>query len=388
MMAQPHVFLCHNSRDKLYVRLVAEALRARGISPWMDQLDLRAGDEWRGSIEETLDMVGSAIVFLGSDEGSIQKAEISRCLTLAGQKRLRLIPAILPHWPEGKDFSGLIARYSGVSFNVAAVDPITELCRGIQDGFVEPSLPVAAIAPTSTDFFRERLITYCHNARVLVPRAGIYPQASVQAEQAFVSDLERSQLLVHRATPNDASMPDGLRSLIDRFHPPSRVIDFDPSTQFPAAVGQKVVEQAKHAFELPPPEKPDTAVNQSWLAMVKYCADDGEPNELVEQLSGANVICMPTDNGLSMVDTFREFPFQAVIVVLGEGSPTWKMDRGKELLTVVLKCKDSAPPLTVYYHRHGKRGLPPLTVPKAIEIDGPGQLPSLIERIQQLGGVQ
>lgn len=381
------VFLCHHSQDKPLVRLVAEALRARGITPWLDQTDLRPGDEWRGTIDEALETVDATIVFLGENpEGSIQKAEISRALSLAGKGSVRLIPALLPSWPEGQDFRGLIGAYSGVSFNVADVDPVTELCRGIRAEYVEPALPVVAVAPFASEDFRRDLITYCHNGQVLVPRAGIYPRDEEAAGRAFSSDLGRSQLVVQERA--ELSSPGVFRDLVSRFEPQSRVIEVAPDRELFATVGQKIVERAGEALELPPPEQPSDAIDQNWLAMVKYCPDDGEPIDLVSTLSSANIMCMPTDNGLSMVDTFREFPFQAVIVVLGDGPAAWKMARGKELLTVVLKCKDNAPPLTVYYHRDGKRSLPPLTVPRAIEIDGPAGVQDLITKIHEQGGVQ
>ncbi|MEH2412694.1 toll/interleukin-1 receptor domain-containing protein [Nostoc sp.] len=48
------VFLCHNSKDKSAVIQVAEQLKQRGISPWLDSWHLRPGFSWQDSLDEQI----------------------------------------------------------------------------------------------------------------------------------------------------------------------------------------------------------------------------------------------------------------------------------------------------------------------------------------------
>ena len=45
------LFLSHNSQDNESVRKLAEHLRNRGLSVWLDEADLTPGESWQEELE-------------------------------------------------------------------------------------------------------------------------------------------------------------------------------------------------------------------------------------------------------------------------------------------------------------------------------------------------
>lgn len=72
----PLVFLSYAREDRAAVREIREGLTQRDISVWMDEEDLRMGDDWAHKIASTLEEVDFAIVCLSSrslkKEGFVQ----------------------------------------------------------------------------------------------------------------------------------------------------------------------------------------------------------------------------------------------------------------------------------------------------------------------------
>lgn len=50
----PVAFLCHASEDEHEAKQLADALKANGISPWLDKNELKAGDEWHQKIKKAI----------------------------------------------------------------------------------------------------------------------------------------------------------------------------------------------------------------------------------------------------------------------------------------------------------------------------------------------
>ena len=48
------VFLCHASADKPAVRKLYRYLRQRGVSPWLDEVDLLPGQDWQVEIPKAI----------------------------------------------------------------------------------------------------------------------------------------------------------------------------------------------------------------------------------------------------------------------------------------------------------------------------------------------
>jgi len=94
------VFLCHNSEDKPAVREIAQKLSKENIRPWMDEADIKAGSFWHNDIEEQIETVKSAAVFVGeSGVGPWQSREIIALLAEFDKRGFPVIPVILPSDP-------------------------------------------------------------------------------------------------------------------------------------------------------------------------------------------------------------------------------------------------------------------------------------------------
>lgn len=83
------VFLCHSSPDKDVVREIYKRLRESGVSPWLDEEDLEAGQDWEYEIRSAVKRAAVVIVCLSrnslSREGFVHR-EIKLALDVADEK--------------------------------------------------------------------------------------------------------------------------------------------------------------------------------------------------------------------------------------------------------------------------------------------------------------
>ena len=84
------VFLCHASQDKPIVRELYQRLLAEGwIDPWLDEENLRPGQDWGMEIDKAVELTDAVIVCLSeksvTKEGVVQR-EIKRALDKAEEK--------------------------------------------------------------------------------------------------------------------------------------------------------------------------------------------------------------------------------------------------------------------------------------------------------------
>ncbi len=94
------VFLCHNSEDKPDVKRIANELRTRGLKPWLDEWELRPGFPWQRILEEEIDNIKSAVVFVGpSGIGPWQQLELEGLLRRFVERNGPVIPILLPGAP-------------------------------------------------------------------------------------------------------------------------------------------------------------------------------------------------------------------------------------------------------------------------------------------------
>lgn len=92
--AVPHpsalqVFLCHSSQDKATVRKVYDDILGFGYSPWLDELRLLPGQDWKMEIKKAIRKTDVVIVFLSkrsvTKSGFVQ-AEIKYALDAADEQ--------------------------------------------------------------------------------------------------------------------------------------------------------------------------------------------------------------------------------------------------------------------------------------------------------------
>lgn len=92
MNKQPQVFLTHASEDKDAVRRLYAQLKSSGFRPWLDEVDIIPGQNWRVETPRAIDRSGVFIACLSTQ--SVERLENIREL---GLKRLRNESTIKSH---------------------------------------------------------------------------------------------------------------------------------------------------------------------------------------------------------------------------------------------------------------------------------------------------
>jgi TIR domain/CHASE2 domain len=109
------VFLSHNGEDKVAVRELAAALRARGLRPWLDEDELVPGRPWQEALEEIIAGVRTAAVLTGADGlGPWEEVEMRACLAEFVEHRKPVIPVLLPGAPARPNLPLFLTQFTWV----------------------------------------------------------------------------------------------------------------------------------------------------------------------------------------------------------------------------------------------------------------------------------
>ncbi len=126
------VFLCHNSEDKSIVKRIGNKLKRRGLSPWLDEWELRPGLPWQELVEEQIEDIKSAAVFVGkSGLGPWQEMEVRGLLSEFVKRKCPVIPVILSDAPKKPILPLFLREMTWVDFRKDEPDPIQQLIWGI-----------------------------------------------------------------------------------------------------------------------------------------------------------------------------------------------------------------------------------------------------------------
>jgi hypothetical protein len=91
------VFLAHNSQDKPQVRAIAHTLKRRGLTVWLDEEQIPPGRPFQDVIQQALQNVSCAAIFIGSGGlGKWQILESRSLLTRFVNADIPVIPVLLP----------------------------------------------------------------------------------------------------------------------------------------------------------------------------------------------------------------------------------------------------------------------------------------------------
>ncbi|MEG4391500.1 toll/interleukin-1 receptor domain-containing protein [Microcoleus sp. BROC3] len=91
------VFLAHNSQDKPQVRAIVTNLKRRGLKVWLDEEQIPPGRPFQDVIQQALQNVSCAAIFIGlGGLGRWQILELRSLLTRFVDANIPVIPVLLP----------------------------------------------------------------------------------------------------------------------------------------------------------------------------------------------------------------------------------------------------------------------------------------------------
>jgi hypothetical protein len=97
MSKKPLVFLAHNSQDKPQVRIVADALKQKGIDTWLDEEQIPPGVMFQEHLQKAIAEIDFALIFIGKNGvGQWQTIEIQAFFSKLVKSRIPVIPVLLP----------------------------------------------------------------------------------------------------------------------------------------------------------------------------------------------------------------------------------------------------------------------------------------------------
>jgi hypothetical protein len=126
------VFMCHNSDDKDAIRQLNHQLQKSGIKTWLDEEQLPPGRLWQELLEEQIERIKTAAVFVvKSGIGPWQNVEIRAFLQEFANRRCPVIPVILPDCTNVPELPLFLKQLIWVDFRKPTPDPYKNLLWGI-----------------------------------------------------------------------------------------------------------------------------------------------------------------------------------------------------------------------------------------------------------------
>ena len=126
------VFLCHKGGDKPEVKQIGNMLKELGVLPWLDEWELRPGMPWQRALEQQIEKIKAAAVFVGKDGlGPWQRQELDAFLREFVDRGCPVIPVLLPDAPQKPDLPVFLRGMTWVDFRVKEPDPMERLVWGI-----------------------------------------------------------------------------------------------------------------------------------------------------------------------------------------------------------------------------------------------------------------
>jgi formylglycine-generating enzyme required for sulfatase activity len=126
------VFLCHNSVDKSEVKKIGSQLIEKGLRPWLDEWELQPGISWQGLLDECINKIDAAAVFIGpSGIGPWQDMEMQVYLRYFVKQKRPVIPVILKDVSNKPKLPLFLGNMSWADFRQNEPNPIERLIWGI-----------------------------------------------------------------------------------------------------------------------------------------------------------------------------------------------------------------------------------------------------------------
>lgn len=143
-------FLSYDHRDKPAARRLAEALRDRGISVWLDEDMIRPGLPWQQLIESGIQSSWSIVLLVGSSgTGAWQQRGMRAALSMAVRDGRPVIPVLLPDAPAVPDLPTFLSGYTLVDLRSGMDAGLHRLIWGITGR--RPEAATSNLSPEAMD---------------------------------------------------------------------------------------------------------------------------------------------------------------------------------------------------------------------------------------------
>lgn len=126
------VFLCHSNEDKPMVKRIGTWLKWQGILPWLDEWELRPGLPWQRALEDQIERIKSAAVFVGKNGiGPWQRQELEAFLREFVNRGCPVIPVLLPDAPHEPDLPLFLRGMTWIDLRQKDPDTLKRFLWGI-----------------------------------------------------------------------------------------------------------------------------------------------------------------------------------------------------------------------------------------------------------------
>jgi uncharacterized protein YbcV (DUF1398 family) len=157
MSKKPLVFLAHNSQDKPQVKIVADALKQKGIDTWLDEEQIPPGVLFQEHLQKAIAEIDYALIFIGkSGVGQWQAIEIQSFFSKLVMSRIPVIPVLLPGVKKLPDDMVFLAEINYVQFSDDIRDENT--INKIVWGITANKKPLVFLAHNSQDKPQVRIV--------------------------------------------------------------------------------------------------------------------------------------------------------------------------------------------------------------------------------------
>jgi len=134
------VFLSHNSKDKPAIRELKTELQRVGLSTWLDEDDLVAGQPWLDAIEVAIKSAKSIVVAIGSSGlGPWETPEMRSALIEMVRRNVPVIPLLLPGAPTQVELPLFLQTLTWIDCRTGFLPNSVERIKASVDGRPHPN---------------------------------------------------------------------------------------------------------------------------------------------------------------------------------------------------------------------------------------------------------
>ena len=126
------VYICYDEADETEVFKIGEQLKAQGILPWFDSMDVKPGTPARQQQEQQIEKIPSAAVFVGQHAvAKWQALQMYSFLEQFVEQGCPVIPGLLASAPQKPKLPVFLANFVWVDFRRQVPEPVGRLIWGV-----------------------------------------------------------------------------------------------------------------------------------------------------------------------------------------------------------------------------------------------------------------